>query len=258
MAGGNAVQTLAGAGTEAVVTAVPTQPPLSDELRVAPLPWVRRLLGRASRLGHRLTGRDRYDDFQIETVRGARFIVMPSVFNPRTPRTGAFLVSQIDPGPVQSHWEILDLGTGSGVGAVIGARHARRVLAVDINPAAVRCARINALLNRLEHRIEVRQGDLFESAGNERFDLVLFNPPFLRAQPLSDRDRAWSSVDVAERFAAGLGDHLHANGMALIVLSTFGNGVLFLRELRRQGFAHSALAERRFVNERLTVFKVSR
>ncbi len=61
--------------------------------------------------------------------------------------------------------------------------YARRVVAVDINPAAVRCAQINALLNQLEQRIEVRRGDLFAPVAGERFDLVLFNPPFLRGAP---------------------------------------------------------------------------
>ena len=238
------------------MTAVQSEPSIAHEHKLARLSPFRRLLGRALHLGYRLTGRERYDDFRVEQVCGARFIVMPSVFNPKSTRTGAFLAAQIDPGPVQSYWEVLDMGTGSGVGAVVAARHACRVVAVDINPAAVRCARINTLLNRMEHRIEVRQGDLFSAVGEQRFDLVLFNPPFLRAQPRSDRDRAWSSVDVAERFAAGLEAHLKPDGTALVVLSTFGNGVLFLRELRRHGFELSPLAERRFVNERLTVFKV--
>jgi release factor glutamine methyltransferase len=149
------------------------------------------------------------------------------------------------------------MGTGSGVGAVMAARHAGRVVAVDVNPAAVHCARVNAHLNGLEQRIEVRHGDLFTPVSGERFDLVLFNPPFLRARPRDARDRAWSSLDVAERFAAGLGAHLAPGGSALVVLSTFGNGVSFLREFRRCGLNLATVAERRFVNETLTLFGVS-
>ena len=129
-------------------------------------------------------------------------------------------------------------------------------MAVDINPAAVRCAGINALLNHLEHKIDVRHGDLFAACGQERFDLVLFNPPFLRGAPRDDRDSAWRSNDVAERFAAGLDAHLKPGGFALVLLSTFGDGRVFLDEFRRQGLEISVLAERRFVNERLTIFRV--
>jgi HemK-related putative methylase len=184
------------------------------------------------------------------------FVVTPSVFNPKVPRTGEFLASQIDSRLVQRDWEVLDMGTGSGVCAMFAARHARRVVAVDINAAAVRCAGINALLNHLEHRIDVRHGDLFAPVSEERFDLILFNPPFVQGAPQNDRDRAWRSNDVAERFAAGLGAHLKPGGFALLLLSTFGDGSVFLEELHKQRLEISVLAERRFVNERLTIFRV--
>jgi methylase of polypeptide subunit release factors len=182
-------------------------PPAFDSLRPARPPLIARLLGKAMALSYRLTGKDRYDDFRLERVRGVPFVVMPSVFNPKVPRTGEFLASRLDARLVGRDAEVLDMGTGCGVCAVFAAKHARRVVAVDINAEAVRCAGINARLNHQEAKIDVRQGDLFEPVRSERFDLVLFNPPFLRGTPRDDRDRAWRSSDVAERFAAGLGDH---------------------------------------------------
>jgi release factor glutamine methyltransferase len=140
--------------------------------------------------------------------------------------------------------------------AIFAARHARRVVAVDINAAAVRCAGLNALLNHLEHRIEVRHGDLFAPVKGERFDLIVFNPPFLRGVPRNDRERAWRSPDVAERFAAELSGHLKPLGSALVVLSTFGAAQVFLEEFRRHRLAISVLAERRFINERLAIFRL--
>src|SRR5579862_4552080 len=119
-------------------------------LQVARSSLMRRLLGKAMAFGYRLVGKDRYDDFRLERIHGMPFIVTPSVFNPKVPRTGEFLASQIDSRLVQRDWEVLDMGTGSGICAVFAARHARRVVAVDINAAAVRCAGINALLNHLE------------------------------------------------------------------------------------------------------------
>jgi release factor glutamine methyltransferase len=216
-----------------------------------------RLLGKAIGLGYRLVGKHRYDDFRLERVYGVPFIVTPSVFNPKLLRTGEFFASQIDSKLVGHDWEVLDMGTGSGVCAVFAANHARRVVAVDINVAAVRCTGINALLNHLEHKIDVRNGDLFAPVSGERFDLILFNPPFLRGTPRDDRDRAWRSSDVAERFAAGLGAHLKPGGSALVLLSTFGDGLVFLEEFRKQSFEISVLAERRFVNERLTIFRLT-
>lgn len=238
-----------------------TQPPpglaAGDALRPARFRFITGLIGRALAWSYRLTGKDRYDDYRLERVHGVPILVTPSVFNPKIPRTGACLAAQIDSQLVGSDAEVLDMGTGSGVCAVFAARLARRVVAVDINLAAVRCARINALLNQVEQRVDVRQGDLFAPVAGERFDLILFNPPFLRGTPRDDRDRAWRSTDVAERFAAGLHDHLKPGGSALVLLSTFGAARVFLEEFRKGGFDISVLAEHRFVNERLAIFRLA-
>jgi HemK-related putative methylase len=254
MAGRDVIHPLAGSLTDIVMSS--PAPTVRDSLLVARLPLFARLIGKAMALGYRLVGKDRYDDFRLERVHQLPFVVTPSVFNPKVPRTGEFLAAQLDSKLVQSHWEILDMGTGSGVCAVFAARYARRVVAVDINPAAVRCAGINALLNGLEHKIEVRHGDLFEPVREERFDLILFNPPFVKGTPRDDRDRAWRSKDVAERFAAGLRARLKPGGSALVLLSTFGDGHAFLEQFCEQGFEISVLAQRRFINERLTIFRL--
>jgi HemK-related putative methylase len=213
-------------------------------------------LGKLMSLGYKLTGKDRYDNFLLERVCGVPILVTPSVCNPKSMRTGAFLASQLHAGLIAADAEVLDMGTGSGVCAVFAAKHARRVVAVDINSAAVRCAELNATLNHLEDKIEVRHGDLFASVAAQQFDLVLFNPPFLRGTPRNDRDRAWRSNDVAERFAAGLGAHLKPLGYALVLLSSFGDAARFLEEFRKHDFVVSLLAKRRFVNERLAIFKL--
>jgi HemK-related putative methylase len=228
-----------------------------DPLRPARPAFIARLAGKLMAAGYRLARKDRYDDFRLEWVHDAPFMVIPSVFNPKVPRTGEFLAAQINSRLVDADSEVLDMGTGSGVCAVFAARHARRVVAVDINSAAVRCAGINALLNQLEHKINVRHGDLFAPVPEERFDLILFNPPFLLGAPRDDRDRAWRSNDVAQRFAAGLGAHLKPGACALVLLSSFGDAGVFLEEFRRHGFAIAVWAERRYVNEKLAIFRLT-
>jgi HemK-related putative methylase len=226
-----------------------TLPPL-------PHPGLAAILGRFLGWYERLRGRHRYDDFRLETVAGARLIITPGVFNPKVLRTGEFFAATLGSSLTGSEAEVLDMGTGSGVCAIAAARCARRVVAVDINPAAVRCARINALLNRMEDRVEVRQGDLFAPVAGERFDLILFNPPFVLGTPRDDRDRAWRSADVAERFAASLREHLKPHGCALVLLSTYAGASTFLRQFHQHGLRSALLAERRFVNERLGIFEL--
>ncbi len=205
--------------------------------------------------------RRRLGRVRIEEIDGVPLVVLPEVFNPAVFRTGALLARAVaDWTPPGSSGEVraLDLGTGSGVGAVFAARRGFRTVAVDVNPHAVRCARINALLHRLEERIDVRQGDLFAPVAGERFDLVLFNPPFFRGQPASDLDRAWRGTDVLERFAAGLPEALADGGTALLCLSTDGDGEALLAALCKGGFGIETAARRDLGNEVITVHAVRR
>jgi HemK-related putative methylase len=149
---------------------------------------------------------------------------------------------------------VLDLGCGSGAAGIWAAlRRGCRVVATDINPSAVRCTRINALLNHLE--IDVREGDLFAPVAAERFDLVLFNPPYYRGAPRDHLDHAWRSLDMPERFAGGLAEHLEPGGRALVVLSSDGDGG-FLDAFDDRGLAHQVVERRDFLNEIMTVHRV--
>jgi release factor glutamine methyltransferase len=201
----------------------------------------------------RLFQRHRHGGLTLETVAGRPILVLPRVFNPRLFRTGEFLVETLDERWVPPGSTVLDMGTGSGVGAVFAARWARRVVAVDVNPEAVRCTRINALLNEVDERVEAREGDLFGPVAGERFDVVLFNPPFFRGEPRDDLEGALWAEDVVERFAAGLAAHLTADGHAMLVLSSDGDVEGFLRTFRQNGFRCRRIAERDLVNETLTV-----
>lgn len=199
----------------------------------------------------------------LEELDGVPLVVLPEVFNPVLFRTGKVLARTVASSPwAQPRPEgsrALDLGTGSGVGAVFAARRGyRQVIAVDLNPEAVRCARLNALLNGLEDRIEARHGDLFAPVAGESFDLVLFNPPFFRGEPRSRFDLAWRGTDVLERFAAGLPAVLAPDGVALLLLSTDGDGPTLLDALRRGGFTIDVAASRDFGNEAVTVYAVRR
>ena len=72
---------------------------------------------------------------------------------------------------------VLDVGTGSGVNAILAASRSSQVMAIDINPFAIRCARKNAKLNGVDSRIIFKKSNVFKNV-NGRFDLIIFNPPF--------------------------------------------------------------------------------
>jgi HemK-related putative methylase len=219
----------------------------------------RRLVKRAADLGHRMLGHRRYDAHRVEHVGDLRIVVRPTVANPRLLRSGAFFASTLDGALIGAETRVLDLGTGSGVCALRAARFARAVTAVDINTQAVRCARLNAGLNGLRSRVRVLHGDLFTPVAGRRFDLVLFNPPFVDEPAADARDAAWRGLGLATRFAADLGPHLAPGGVALLLLSSWGDACpKFEAELRANGFRLSVFAVRRYLGETLTILRVCR
>jgi methylase of polypeptide subunit release factors len=196
----------------------------------------------------------------LERVGGVSLVVFPDVLNPVVFRSGSYFARVIESIPLAEPpaggplARALDMGTGTGIGAIFAARRGYQVVAVDLNPEAVRCARVNALLNRVEDRIEVRLGDLFAPVSGEQFDLVLFNPPFFRGRPRNLFDMAWRSLDVPERFASGLIAAMRPGGKALILLSTDGDAPGLLAALEGNGLAVRAVARRHLGSEIMTVY----
>jgi hypothetical protein len=112
----------------------------------------------------------------------------------------------------------LDLCTGSGIHALLASTHAAKVVAVDINPRAVRCAQFNAEVSGAGN-LDALPGDLYEPVGGQRFDLITANPPFVPSplNTLGFRDGGRSGEDVLGRIVEGLPDHLAAGGIAQII-----------------------------------------
>jgi release factor glutamine methyltransferase len=119
---------------------------------------------------------------------------------------------------------VLDVGTGCGVNAVLAARTAVDVTAVDLNPAAVEAARRNASSHDVADRVVVREGDLFDGLDG-RFDLVVFDPPFRWFAPADLLDAAITDEGYRTlgRFVAELPDRLAAGGRALVFFGTSGD-----------------------------------
>ncbi len=115
----------------------------------------------------------------IEFVDGGRvlrFRTAAGVFSRSTVDRGTrLLLETVD---LRGARRILDLGCGYGVMGIVAAARAphARVALVDINPRAVALAKENIALNQVANA-EARSGDGCAGVADERFDVVLFNPP---------------------------------------------------------------------------------
>ncbi|MFC0627933.1 methyltransferase [Kribbella deserti] len=120
--------------------------------------------------------------------------------------------------PLPQATSAIDLGTGTGVlAAVLARRGVARVIASDVDPRALACARDNLERLGLADRVEVVRADLYPPG---RADLVVCNPPWLPGEPISALDHA--VYDPGSRMLRGFLDGLGERG---------GEGRLILSDL---------------------------
>ena len=112
-----------------------------------------------------------------------------------------------------------DIGTGTGVlAAVLARRGVERVVATDLDPRALACARENVQRLGLSESIDVIQADLFPEG---RAALVICNPPWLPARPSSSMENGIYDPEsrMLRGFLGALPKHLEPEGEGWLILS---------------------------------------
>jgi release factor glutamine methyltransferase len=116
---------------------------------------------------------------------------------------------------------VLEMGCGTGIIALHCAAAGAEVMAVDVNPRAVACARANAERNGMSLRVLL--SDLFQEVQG-KFEVIVFNPPYLPGEALDDIDRSWAGgrdgVAVLARFLSAAREHLSPGGSIYLLLSS--------------------------------------
>ncbi|GGX74791.1 DUF7059 domain-containing protein [Streptomyces minutiscleroticus] len=109
----------------------------------------------------------------------------------------------------------LDLGTGSGIQALHAAQHATRVTATDLNPRALDITALTLALSGAP-AADLRQGSLFEPVGEETYDLIVSNPPFVISPGarLTYRDGGMGGDDLCRTLVQQAGARLNEGGYA--------------------------------------------
>lgn len=185
---------------------------------------------------------------------GMEFLTCENVYEPAE---DTFLLA--DNLKIEVSDSVLEIGTGTGIIAIKASIIADKVVAVDINQYAVDCAQKNAELNGMH--LDVRQGDLFEPVEHEKFDLILFNTPYLPTETeelIGDElEAAWNGGregrNVIDRFLDQTQEHLKPNSTVQLVQSSLSNIDKTLQRLNTMGFVASVTASEKFFFEEVVV-----
>ena len=121
--------------------------------------------------------------------------------------------------PLPAKTLAFDIGTGTGIiAALLARRGVQRVLATDVSPRALGCARDNLVRLGLDARVELLAADLFPPG---RAPLVVCNPPWVPAKPTAAVEQAVYDPDsrMLRGFLGGLAAHLEAGGEGWLILS---------------------------------------
>ena len=155
----------------------------------------------------------------IQALEGARIHPHHGVFSPVR---GEYvdLVAQAPLPAALTHCPVaFDLGVGTGVlSAVLARRGVPRVVATDLSPRALACARDNLQRLGLADRVDLLPTDLYPSG---QAALIACNPPWLPAKPHSVLEQAVYDEDSAmlRGFLSGLAEHLCEGGEGWLILS---------------------------------------
>ncbi|MEJ5326700.1 MAG: HemK2/MTQ2 family protein methyltransferase [Candidatus Bathyarchaeia archaeon] len=153
---------------------------------------------------------------------------------------------------VQSGERVLDMGTGCGILGILAAEKAQDVVAVDVNPHAVRCAKYNSKVNNVRSKITIVQGDLFTWLSEKtKFDVILFNAPYLpEDDSTSDSwiNCAWAGGatgrQIIDRFISDVPKYLRQSGHVFLMQSTLADVNETMRRFAQYRMHTRVLAKR--------------
>ena len=154
-----------------------------------------------------------------------------------------------------SKGKVLDLGTGSGIQAETALKHTKEVLAADISKEAVKFVK--------KKGIKARISDLFSNI-NEKFDLIIFNPPYLPKEELEDKESkkittgGKKGYEILERFFSKVNNYLNKNGKMLIVFSSLTNKKKIDKIIRKNNFKFKLLEKEKMFFEELYCYLIER
>ena len=161
---------------------------------------------------------------------------------------------------IKNGQSVLEIGTGSGIVAMYASKLTDNITVTDINFDACELARKNFEANNIEN-IEILFGNLFEPVKNRKFDVILFNTPYLPTEEddvIDDTinyafDGGLNGRKVIDLFLDEVKNHLNDGGIVQMIQSSLSGNQETLDRLDEMGFIAEIKASEHFFFEDITL-----
>ncbi|MBW3004569.1 methyltransferase [Candidatus Woesearchaeota archaeon] len=149
------------------------------------------------------------------------------------------------------------MGTGTGIQALAAANNkkVKKVLAVDINKGAVAYCKKNSKHKKITYKVS----DLFKNVSKQKFDTIIFNPPYL-PQESQKRDIATEGgkkgYEIIQKFLDHAGVYLKTDGNILLLFSSLTNRKMVEQFLRNKMLDFKLIDSIHYFFEELYVYNI--
>lgn len=167
---------------------------------------------------------------------GKKFVGLPGVFSPIVFGGNGSITKYI---AVKKGMEVLEIGPATGYFAVLCALNgAKKVVAIDISPEAVKNTKMNAERHKVSHIVDARVGDIFNGVRNgEKFDVIYWDIPFNHTEKLQLNLLEQSIYDpnhlLLTRFIKEAKQYLKPDGVVYLIYSPSHSNLDFLFALAK-------------------------
>ena len=191
------------------------------------------------------------EPYEIQIL-GKNIPLLPGVFSPKYFSDVKWFAKEVP--RIVGKRSFLEIGTGTGVIALfVALSGAKKLMATDINPVAVRNAERTFGLHRIE--ASVRLGNVFAPIRkSEKFDVIFWNHPFHfsdeKPKSMLERGGYDHQYKSLRAFFAGAKNHLAPGGEVLLGTSKNARLDLIRRFAREYGYRTSLLKQEAIPSER--------
>ena len=166
---------------------------------------------------------------------------------------------------IKAGQSVLEIGTGSGIVAMYASRLTDSITVTDINFDACQLAEKNFAANGIEN-IEILFGNMFEPVENRKFDVILFNTPYLPTEEgdvIDDTinyafDGGLNGRKVIDMFLNEVENHLNDGGIVQMIQSSLSGNEETLQKFDEMGFIAEIKASEHFFFEDITLINAYR